>query len=400
MINSKILDASNFDPTKSTEPFSIVNLCEKIENGDFILPIFQTYLRWTIKKQVDLFNYQLFGKAPVAPISVNVISEPEKINFVQQVKFQTRELISNDDIKGKLSVADGQQRLTTNYLAYEGDHQIDKIVLDLHKGKFISVEEKAAKFQIPVTILYNKKDKLTEYITKGMGIKNQEKFAKLYSALNKVRSKWQTYYYSVNKAIDMSKDEQQNWFSVLNLAGSRVTQDMVFLSSLLLKGVDFYKEYAEPFRVKLVSHDLLALYPRKTAEVSVPLAALNAAYEKITNTTVHVLNSSPMPSDTKPKQIATLSVDQIREMFSMTLSALDQAIKFYEDFNRFNIARMDYLTNILGYFVFANNHSLDEHAKKNINEWIKPDLFSNKSNGERRVIYQELIKKTGNIIIK
>ncbi|WP_145988684.1 hypothetical protein [Carnobacterium maltaromaticum] len=80
----------------------------------------------------------------------------------------------------------------------------------------------------------------------------------------------------------------------MNLAGSRVTENMVFLSDLLVKGIDFYKEYSDVFNEKLADNKLGDLMPKKSAEISIPLATLNAAYVKI-NEKKRTSNLSPIP---------------------------------------------------------------------------------------------------------
>lgn len=278
---------------------------------------------------------------------------------------------------------------------------MNDIVLDVKRAKFVVLkDEKIKSFQIPVTVLYNKEDLVANYIQDNMNETNDNKvFVELVTVLNAIRTNWKQYNYNVNIATDMDEDEQKDWFNVLNLAGSRVTQDMVFLSDLLVQGIDFYKEYAEPFRSLLEEYDLLSLYPRKSAEVSVPLAALNASYERIEHVPVHVLNRSPIPSDTQPKLIAKASVENIRQMFSMSLSALESALEYFEKQN-IKVTRIDYITNVMGYFVFAPNHRIDDKAIQDIQGWIKPNLFTNKSNGQRREVFQNLIDKTGNIDVK
>jgi hypothetical protein len=65
----------DFDPTKESNPRAIRDLCSKIEEGEIVLPIFQTYIRWQIDKTIDLLNFQLRGKAAVSPISINKIKQ-------------------------------------------------------------------------------------------------------------------------------------------------------------------------------------------------------------------------------------------------------------------------------------------------------------------------------------
>lgn len=74
-INNKIRVAASFNPTKKSHQLSIYDMCHKIEKKEITLPLYQRDLSWNLSKSVSLFNYQLFGKAPVAPISINQISK-------------------------------------------------------------------------------------------------------------------------------------------------------------------------------------------------------------------------------------------------------------------------------------------------------------------------------------
>ena len=154
-INKDLITAASFNPTKKTYQIPISNLCEKIESGEITLPLYQRDVSWTLQKSVDLLNYQLLGKAPVSPISINEINHIDSNNKVAQVSFINRELI--EDVRaGQLSIADGQQRLTTNLKAYINSSEFRNVALDLVKGKFLIVESDIKKFQIPVGILLNK----------------------------------------------------------------------------------------------------------------------------------------------------------------------------------------------------------------------------------------------------
>lgn len=54
---------------------TIGDMCEKIKKNKITRPLYQGDLSWNLKKSVDLLNYQLFGKIPVSPISINQISD-------------------------------------------------------------------------------------------------------------------------------------------------------------------------------------------------------------------------------------------------------------------------------------------------------------------------------------
>lgn len=53
------------------------------------------------------------------------------------------------------------------------------------------------------------------------------------------------------------------------------------------------------------------------------------------------------------------------------------------------VDRMDYILYLVGYFIFNDN--LDIKTEENLVMWIETIDFSNKSNGERRNIFDKLI---------
>lgn len=386
-INKKLEMFSTFDPTKESKPVSLGNLCKEIEERKLTLPIFQTYIRWKVEKSIDLLNFQLSGKAAVSPISINIIENQDLA--VPQVSFIERERIENEDISGKHSVNDGQQRLSCNFKAYTDHEEFKCIVLDITTGKFIMNTGALRKSQIPVGKLYNKDPKVfTQFLKDHKDLQVFE----IQDLLTKIRNKFMGYYYTVNYARDLSEEEQREWFEVLNLAGTKVTDVEVNLTEMLIKGVDFYKEYSDKFVEKLRESSLEQLIVFKATEVSIPLAALNPAYEVLKNKD-HKSNFSPMPSDVKANLISKLDKGDIRKLFDMTLDALERAVEFIEE-NELKLPdRIDYVTYLLGAFVFLGNDSrISETQKEQIIEWYKNVEFSKKDNGERRRYFEELIR--------
>ena len=69
-INRNLKNRVSFDPTKESVTMTIGKICEQISQDKIVLPVFQTGLRWTEKKVIDLLNFQMTGFAPVAPISM------------------------------------------------------------------------------------------------------------------------------------------------------------------------------------------------------------------------------------------------------------------------------------------------------------------------------------------
>lgn len=77
-----------------------------------------------------------------------------------------------------------------------------------------------------------------------------------------------------------------------------MTDVEVYLTEMLVKEVDYYKEYSNKFVERLDQSSLDKLFVKKATEVSIPLAALNPAYEVLKGKE-HSSNFSPIPSDVK-----------------------------------------------------------------------------------------------------
>ena len=383
-INKELFKAASFNPTKKSHQMSIVDMCQKIDNQTISLPLYQRDLSWTIGKCISLLNYQLLGKAPVSPISINVILNTEE--SVPQVSFVDRELLESIE-RGQYSVVDGQQRLTTNYKAYTNHEDFRNIVLDLGKGMFTEVQGAIRNTQIPVGILLYKDDnKLFEYVQKHSAMKAPE----VLSLLLQVKSKIKNYNYTINSAEDLSEDEQIEWFEVLNNAGSRVSIIQMRFSKLKAHGIDIYTQYTNLFRSKLIEIGVDNFFTPQKTNVSYPIAALNPAFEKITGR-IHSNNYAPIPSDTKENQLCSMKSEELTECFSLTLEALDIVLDFIEDNDLKKPDRIDYINYLIGYFVF-NGFDYDNEKKGFLVEWYDTVDFTNKSNTERRNIFNKLIE--------
>ena len=238
-ISKHLLEAANLNPTKNSRQEYIFTLCESIEKNELTLPLYQRDVSWTLNKCVELLNYQLISKSPIAAISINIINDTSEEFAVPQVSFIDRNLLPNT-VRGQMSVVDGQQRLTTNYKAYSNHPDLKNVVLDLGKGEFVINAEACRKNQIPVGILLNKDDKkLIEYT------ENHKSLAlpSVVNALLQIRNKIKTYQYTINFATDLTEDEQINWFEVLNNAGSRVSIIQMRFSKVKAHGLDVYTQY-------------------------------------------------------------------------------------------------------------------------------------------------------------
>ncbi len=384
-ISEQLKRDSITDPTKESKPVSLLNLCKAIENGNLTLPIFQTSIRWNIDKCISLLNFQLSGKAAVSPISINIINKKEI--GVPQVTFIDRRLISTDEIQGKESVNDGQQRLTCNYMVYTNNEKMKNVVLDISKGKFLLNSGDIKKNQIPAGILYNKSDEVfSNYLLDHKSLQPFE----VQNLLTKIRTKFMGYYYTVNYAKDLTESEQQEWFMVLNLAGSTIPETQVRLTEMLIKGVDYYQEYSNKFLERLNAEGLSNLIIVKATEISIPLACLNPAYEVLIKKE-HATNFSPIPSDAKASAISKLEASEIRTIFSITLDAMENALSFIKNNNLPEPNRIDKITYLIGVFAYLGTSNLNSNQNDYLVNWYYNTDFTNKDNSEKRRMFEKLI---------
>lgn len=383
-INKNLIECSEFNPTRDSLCKTIKELCIEIDKNEIVLPLFQTAERWSIDKCIELFNFQLLGKAPVSPLSMNLIKD--KNNAVKQISFLTRSSV--DDIKGCYSVNDGQQRTLTNYKAFKNNPDFHNIVLDITLGKFILIKESIKDYQIPVGILYNELySNFSNYTNNNSILKDGD----VKDLLLQVRSKFFNYTYTVNIAKDMTKDEQTKWFSVLNVAGSKVPAVQLKFATLLEDGIDIHVEYINKFKYILKSYGYdNTIFVKQQAQFSTPVAALNPAYEIITNSP-HNNNLSPISSDAKPEKICKLDSHQIKKCFNLTLNALNKSLEFIDENNLPKASRIEYITFLLGLFVYIDNKDLNNSQKERLIQWYKNINFDNAGNTKRRAIFNDVL---------
>ena len=386
-INNNLQKFAGVNPTKKTFQMSVVEMCEHIDSNEITLPLYQRDVSWTLRQFVDLFNYQLLGPAPVAPISMNQISNT--IGEVYQISFISRELVT--DIKNKhLSVIDGQQRTTANFKAYDDSPELRSVVLDLIKGKFLINEGAIKKHQIPIGKLLNRDNTIFHnYVNASKTLSKPECMSLLFQIRNKLRD----YNYTINLAEDLTEDEQINWFEVLNNAGSKVTRIQMQFSKLKVKDIDIYKDYTNVFNLKIEGRGYDSLYTIKPTEVSIPVAALNSSYEVVTKKD-HTPNFTPIPSDVRETQLCALAsenTDKLIQCFNLTLQALDTALDFIEDNNLKQPSRIDYITYLTGLFTFYDVEDLTDTQIDEIIHWYNNVSFLNMSNGERRKEFTKLL---------
>lgn len=404
--NDSLSDLDGVQNNHETNRLTIIDLCTSIKNGAITIPLYQRDQSWQPQKSVDLFEYQLRGQAPVAPVSFNGLIE--KGRNVPQIKFISRLPITNIEII-KYSVVDGQQRLTTNYKACINHESFKNIVFDLIKGQFFHIKEgNLKKHQIQVGILLNFDEDLFYEHTQMRGFHKEDA-----KHLRNIRRKIHNYMYTVHIGKDLDLEQQIEWFQKLNNAGSKVTAIQMGLCKLKIIGYDIYLEYIHPYQKLLKDHGLYdSLITPLTTKESYPIAALNPAYEVIYGNGNHLSNYAPIASDANKKYLEKYSelemkqqqelkfsdnnsINEIKELTTLALKALEIVLNFLKDSGLIetirNKKRIEYIQFIVGYVIFKNIEKFNEEQSQYISKWINEISFIDLSNTDKRDIYTRLL---------
>lgn len=386
MFLNSLEEAISHHPSNYSYSNSVESFCRKMLKHEVLLPYYQRDISWSLKQNVDLFNYMLLGKAPIAPISIHEfdvnLNDPQVVHLSFNER-QVVELVNGERIE---AIIDGQQRLTTIYRAYTADTTFTPIFLDLKKGKFCLSNDLESpifeKHQIPVTVLLNQ-----DYQALEVFLNERGQLGELYSLLIRVRSKMLSYSYTVNIAKNLTEMEQLEWFEILNKAGSQITSLELNLCKGQINNVDIYRDFINPFYEKCDAHKIEAVLPMKQ-NIRAMLALLNPALEAELEVP-HKINNTPLASDAKVKLFEKHHTI-IDSLFKETLKGLDQALSFYKENNLLEkITRPEYLTYLIGYFILNKNPTSEDIQY--LATWVNQTEFKNIVIREKRDIYSNLV---------
>lgn len=384
------------DPSRDSIIMTIEDICKRVEENKIIMPIFQTGLRWTEDKIRDFLNFQLTGFAAISPISMCQLdfgfdhNEGIHAKYGSHISVMSREKL--ESIRGEvLSLTDGQQRVTNNYKCYIGHKDLENFVIDLKAGKVVIIGERdiPKEWQIPVGVIYNKSFSVFDnYINKHPELQESS----LRSYLSLIRTKFLGYRYTVNQAKNLDEKQQMEWFEILNNAGSKIPLKEMKLSRLKIKDVDYHSEYINKFISLLNDKNYLDIFSTKATQVSYPLAALNPAYDYLFSN-IDAKKVAPIASDVKESRICALNSEQLKQLFEVTINALEKTLEFLEENDDIIKIpkRMEYITFTMGYFIYGDNSELTDERKSFLINWLNNIVFTNKTNPSKREIYYRLI---------
>lgn len=393
-IHKNLLDSIEINPSKYSVPMDIIDLNKQIKNGAISIPIYQRDLSWTEQQCVDLLNFLLKGKSSVSAISM--LEYSKSTNKVRQLNFITREeIIEEVDIDNiKLSVIDGQQRLSTTYMAYIGDPYLKDIYLDLGRGSFRLVKDDNEFIKntlIPVNILLNEDWSLLFDFFKENNFDNYAE-----RIVTKVQTKLLNYTYTVNKAINLDVDNQLDWFRILNNAGSNVTETQVALCHIHDVGIDIYIDYIRKYNALISKYGIEFKNTRKTAQHNNSITALNIPMMKILNLK-YKINFTPIPSDTKANLLIKAAKEEetiIIQAIELALNSLERTLDFIVDNNLTLPDRVEYINFILSFYIY-NEHLNENEYKDYIIKWYKDVDFNDLTNTQKRNIFDNFIHMRG-----
>ena len=294
------------------------------------------------------------------------------MNTKNNKHFQNSELST-------LTVIDGQQRLSIYLKAYTNNSDYSNIVFDYDSCIFKENFSPSNK-QIPIGILFNQDFSIfNNYLTK---IETPE-----VNLIKTIRNKFMNYTIWIMYANNLFRDQQLNWFTELNNAGSSITESNLFLFKLDAKDKELkaYESYILPYNRLISSYGFKNLLSSKTT-ISYPLAALNPIIEKMFPAN-RKNNYTPIPSDIKTGILDSICSSELKMMFEESLNALRWTLEFFSN-NNITPTRMEYITFISGFYSI---HHPSNEMFNNLKIWCNNTVFTDKTNTEKRQIYSLLL---------
>ena len=369
---------------------TVEELCKMLWSGkmDYFIDIHEN--SWSRHQMVSLLNNVALSNYPITPIAVNIETfqsyDPNEgfVSSLPKIMKATYERSKNSVLfdqthASKYTVIDGHQRLNCFLKAYTDDPDFAHVVFDLSYCKFrevLTVEDN----QIPVGKLCNKDFSIfMDYVADRYD-------GEVISMLNAIRNKFLNYSILVVYATNLFINEQIDWFTLLNGAGSSLTESEVFLFKLRGKNIDGYQLYVGPYNKMIIEAGFDSLLSTSRARTSYPLTALNPLLEKkFSNNRKN--NYTPIPSDVKLGILDAIPPEELKSMFSESLEALRWTLDFFKAKGILPV-RMEYVTYISGFYILrnptVNSYDMLEH-------WYRNTLFTDASNTEKRQIYSRLL---------
>lgn len=309
------------------------NLIARIEQGNIKIPQFQRKFVWDIDETAGLLDSILKGY----PIGSFIIWKTnERLRSVRNIGGMT----FPDTPAGEMVqyVLDGQQRMTSLYVALKGAKLINEQGKEVNYGEiYIDLSAKTDE-QIVVTDTsgHNSKNLISIVSLLNSGYKVYQQYPDYGEKIDKYRISFQTYQFATIEVENAPIDIATEIFTRINVGGK----------SLTLFEIMAAKTYDEKLKFDL---------SEKYDGIVEKLSAIG--YETISNSTVLQSVSVCLMKDCTKKQILKLDKDSFIEKWDSVISAFESAVDYFRTFYRIPVSQLlPYDSLLVPFTYFFYNH--------------------------------------------
>lgn len=309
------------------------SLIAKIEQGNIKIPQFQRKFVWNIDETAGLLDSILKGY----PIGSFIIWKTnERLRSVRNIGGMT----FPDTPAGEMVqyVLDGQQRMTSLYVALKGAKLINEQGKEVNYGEiYIDLSAKTDE-QIVVTDTsgHNSKNLISIVSLLNSGYKVYQQYPDYGEKIDKYRISFQTYQFATIEVENAPIDIATEIFTRINVGGK----------SLTLFEIMAAKTYDEKLKFDL---------SEKYDGIVEKLSAIG--YETISNSTVLQSVSVCLMKDCTKKQILKLDKDSFIEKWDSVISAFESAVDYFRTFYRIPVSQLlPYDSLLVPFTYFFYNH--------------------------------------------
>ena len=292
------------------------SLINKIEQGNIKIPQFQRKFVWNIEETAGLLDSILKGY----PIGSFIIWKTnERLRSVRNIG----EMNFPDTPAGDMVsyVLDGQQRMTSLYVALKGAKIVNESGQEVDYSKiFIDLAAKTDE-QIVLTDTkdHEEKDIISIVSLLNSGYKVYQQYPDYGEKIDKYRISFQTYQFATIEVENAPIDIATEIFTRINVGGKSLT----LFEIMAAKTYDEAKEF-----------DLSENYDNLIDKLS------NIGYETISSSTVLQSVSVCLAKDCTKKRILKLSKDTFIEKWDNVISAFESAVDYFRTFYRIPVSHL------------------------------------------------------------
>lgn len=309
------------------------SLIAKIEQGSIKIPQFQRKFVWSIEETAGLLDSILKGY----PIGSFIIWKTnERLRSVRNIgKMSFPDTPAGDMVQ---YVLDGQQRMTSLYVALKGAKIINESGNEVdYSNIYIDLSAKTDE-QIVLTDTkgHNEKDIISIVSLLNSGYKVYQQYPDYGEKIDKYRISFQTYQYATIEVENAPIDIATEIFTRINVGGKSLT----LFEIMVAKTYDEEKQF-----------DLSEKYDELIDNLS------NIGYETISSSTVLQSVSVCLAKDCTKKRILKLKKESFIEKWDDVISAFESAVDYFRSFYRIPVSQiLPYDSLLVPFTYYFYNH--------------------------------------------